>query len=113
MGLTEFCKNHPDVKAKLRSDGVSTGLCEACNSEKGKKMAEGRAIKKRGRQIKPKPSLPAKVRTKPKPKPTVVALDFESYPDLFKIIEKRAREEYRAIDMEILFLLGEKVRHKN
>ena len=33
-----MCKNHPEVEAVMRKDGVSTGRCAGCLRERGEAM---------------------------------------------------------------------------
>ena len=37
-----MCKKHPEVKAVMRKDGVSTGKCADCLAEHGKKYGKGK-----------------------------------------------------------------------
>ena len=38
MAADGKCKKHPDKKAVLRSDGISTGKCKECLAAHGAKM---------------------------------------------------------------------------
>ena len=42
MNDTPKCKRHPDRDAKLRTDGVSTGLCPECLAERNEKARQAR-----------------------------------------------------------------------
>ena len=37
------CRNHPDRPAKLRTDGISTGLCQECLDARNERARQARA----------------------------------------------------------------------
>jgi hypothetical protein len=93
------CKNHPDKPALIRTDGASRGLCQECSSALMTRVRGSRSQEPR----KTKPRKPRKGAIPPQE--GLITLDFSEYQDLLTKLRNLAKEEYRPLEMEILFLL--------
>ena len=88
-GEKPCCKNHPEEPAVIRRDGISRGLCQKCLTENTTKARKSRGTKK-----------------PPGPKENgLIHLDFSPYADLLQRLQQMAKEEFRPLEMEILYLL--------
>ena len=105
------CKNHPERPAVIRTDGISRGLCRECLTSMMKKAQKARAAG----QAAPKAdraARPGRPRRVPREKnddlkgmlQRLLQL-FEEYPDLLARLKTLAHDEFRSLEMEILFLL--------
>lgn len=92
------CKNHPDRPAVPRKDGGPMGRCRECLQATARAAAKAKRKKAPGPDGNGRESPPAEAGKK-------VMLDFSPHPEIFSRIREKAKENFRTVENEILFLL--------
>lgn len=96
------CKNHPEIPAQIKTNGISRGRCPECLRAH---MLKAQAGRKKTRERDPKRTSGDTRPGRPSNNGNVIHLDFSGYPEILTKLREKSLDQMRTVEAQIVFML--------